>query len=492
MDEILIRVTPHDTCVAVLRNHALFSLYTANARAQSLVGNIYQGRVLKVLPGMQAAFIDLGFQPAGFLPLKALGGCSPLVTTEGKSPVIQDYLVDGQAVMVQVVKDPIGNKGFQLSTMITLAGRYVIYRPYEVISKVSIPGSIADSAERMRLIDLMEAIVGDADQRYLMRSAAVGVTARALQEDIAYLQQRWHDIQAMRTQCQPRNCIAAELSLPLRALRDLVTSDTAHVLVDCHKTFVTLGDFAQRYMPEILPKIDYYADLTPIFDRDNVAFDIQRAMQRSVTLPSGGAVVFDTTEAMTTIDVNTATAVGVHRQGETMRQTNLEAASEIARQFRIRNTSGMIVIDFINMIDKTHRVQVREALRLALSEDPIETTIGDFSASGLLEVTRKRMQGTLSQHTQMPCIVCHGQGYMPRPETICHDIVKMVLRYAAEADHPVGYHILADKTVVDCFLDPTLGLREMVEDKIQHALTIEVSSFCNREKFEITPMVRHA
>jgi len=491
MDEILIRVTPHDTCVAVLRNHALFALYTANARAQSLVGNIYQGRVLKVLPGMQIAFIDLGFQPAGFLPLKALGGCVPLVATEGKSPVIQDYLVDSQAVMVQVVKDPIGNKGAQLSTMITLTGRYVIYRPYEAISKVSISGSIADSAERARLIDLMETI-GGADQRYLMRSAAAGVTARALQEDITYLQQRWKDIQVMRVQCQPRNCIAAELILPLRALRDWATLDTAQVLVDCQKTFATLCDCAQRYMPEILPKIDYYADLTPIFDRDNVAFDIQRAMQRSVTLPSGGAVVFDTTEAMTTIDVNTATAVGVHRQGETMRQTNLEAVSEIARQFRIRNTSGMIVIDFINMLDKTHRVEVREALRLALLEDPVETTIGDFSAAGLLEVTRKRMQGTLSQHTQMPCIVCHGQGYMPRPETICHDIVKMVLRYAAEADHPVGYHILADKTVVDCFLDPTLGLREMVEDKIQHALTIEVSSFCNREKFEITPMVRHA
>ncbi|MDQ3206757.1 MAG: ribonuclease G [Pseudomonadota bacterium] len=440
-EELLVNVTPRETRVAVVENGMLQELHIERGWSRGVVGNIYKGRVQRVMPGMQAAFIDVGLERAAFLHAADIIKPVPVGQVEAdEAPLpptptrpIAELLRDGQEIIVQVVKDPIGTKGARLTTQVSIPSRYLVLLPRTRL--VGVSARIEDESERQRLKTHVAALSAAAGGHgYIVRTNAEGESEEALAEDVAYLGRAWALIEETSKSARVGERVYEDLSLPLRAVRDLMRRDVEKVKVDSRETCDRLRAFAAQYMPGLDEKIEHYAGARPIFDLYGVEDEIQRALAKQVPLKSGGYLVIDQTEAMTTVDVNTGSFLGQRNLEETVYRTNLEAAQSVARQLRLRNLGGIIIIDFIDMTDVEHRRQVLRQLEKGLGRDHAKTTVYDFSPLGLVEMTRKRTTESLERQLSEPCHECGGRGMVKTPETVIHEIFRDIVRQVRQFD----------------------------------------------------------
>lgn len=486
-DEILINVTPRETRVAVLESGVLQELFVERVNKRGLVGNIYKGRVSRVLPGMQAAFVDIGLDRAAFLHAADIWFPQRNDEVVGESYLregISTLCSEGQDIVVQVVKDPIGTKGARLTTHISIPSRYLVFVPG--MDCVGVSQRIESETERNRLREAIrstEHVAGG----IIVRTAAEGASATALHEDLVFLRRLWASI-CERARTQPVKTILYEdLPLMMRCLRDLVVDTVEKVRIDSQETYQRVCNFAEQFVPAITGRIEFYTESDPLFDLYGVEDEIQKILERKVPLKSGGHLVIDQTEAMTTIDVNTGAFVGHRNLEETIFKTNLEAAVSIARQLRLRNLGGIIIIDFIDMLEEEHKRQVLRTLEKALERDHAKSHISGLSSLGLLEMTRKRTRESLSHILCEPCPICHGRGFVKAVETVAYEIFREIIREARQFD-PEQFLVLASQEVVDLLMeDESSSLAELV-DFIRRPIKLQVESFYTQEQFDVVLM----
>jgi ribonuclease G len=457
-----------------------------DSHTQNLAGNIYKGRVLKILPGMQAAFVDIGHERTAFLHVSdllpapaAAGGAN------GASP-INERLREGEEVVVQVVKDPLGTKGARLTMQLTLPARYLVYMPYS--RHIGISQKIGDDAERERLRNLVRSAMEEGDEGgYILRTLAETVDDFEIRKDIRYLRRLWLACQERIKAAAAGTPIHEELPLAIRAMRDLVRDQVEKIRIDSREIFGKARDFAREFVPEVFERIEHYPGERPIFDLYSVEDEIQKALERKVPLKSGGYVIFDQTEAMTTIDVNTGAYVGRKNFEETLFKTNLEAAQAIARQLRLRNLGGMIIIDFIDMAEVEHKRQVLRALERALARDRTKVYMTEMSPLGLVELTRKRTRESLEHILCEPCPVCQGRGMVKSAQTVCYEIFREILREARQygADQ---YLVLAAQPVVDLLMDEEAGGLMMLQEFIGKPIHLKVEPLYTQEQYDVVLM----
>ncbi|MGH8705627.1 MAG: ribonuclease G [Burkholderiales bacterium] len=487
-EEILVNVTPQETRVAVLGTGQVQELIVERAASRGLVGNIYMGRVARVLPGMQSAFVEVGLERAAFLHVADIwelrrhaSGAAPNGAVPAKP--IEKVLAEGQPVLAQVVKDPIGTKGARLSTQISIAGRLLVYLPHD--SHIGISQRIEDEAGRQLLRErLRELMPAEEKGGFILRTLAEGAGEDELRADIEYLRNLWRDIHERSRGAQPPQLLYQDLSLAERVLRDMVSGDTARVVVDSRENFQKLDAFAATYMPRVRSKLEHYTGERPLLDLYNVEPEIEKALSRRVGLKSGGTLVIDQTEAMTTIDVNTGGFVGQRNFDDTVFKTNLEAAQAIARQLRLRNLGGIIIIDFIDMDSEEHRAAVLEEFRRALARDRTRMTVNGFTALGLVEMTRKRTRESLAHVLCEPCPTCAGRGEVKTARTVCYEILREVLR-EARAFPAKEFRVLASQPVCDLFLEEESAALAMLSDFIGRPVSMQVESSYTQEQFDI-------
>lgn len=485
-EELLVHVTPQETQVSLVDNGTLQEFYIERASRQGLVGNIYLGKVLRVLPGMQSAFVDIGLGRAAFLHVSDILVCAPELMTDSSDealPDIGEVLQVGQVLPVQIVKDPIGQKGARLTTSLSLASRYLVFMPS--LSRVGISHRIEEEGERERL----EAIVSGfaTEGGWIVRTAAESVPAEALQENRDYLNRLWDTLQSRLAKGQAGDCIFEDLPLSLRAMRDLVAPSTERIRVDQQTAFQKMQAFAEDFMPQALSKLEHYQKDSPLSERYQIDEAIKRALQRKVGLKSGGHLVIDQREALTTIDVNTGAFVGRRSLDETIFKTNLEAADEIARQLRVRNLGGIIIIDFIDMSDPNHRAQVLNTFEHALAADHVKTTISGVSDLGLVEMTRKRTRESLEQQLCEVCPTCQGRGTIKTVETICLDIMRDIL-HLSRRHNPQGFLVLAAESVVDRILSDESAMVADLADAVKCSVQFQAEPEYGQENFDVVLM----
>ncbi|MGF1547743.1 MAG: ribonuclease G [Thiotrichales bacterium] len=485
-NEVLMNVTPQETRVAQLEHGVLQEVAIERTRRRGLVGNIFKGKVCRVLPGMEAAFVDIGLDKAAFLH------ASDVIPTmlEEEAPVerprsISSLLQQGQEVLVQVVKDPLGTKGARLTTNITIPSRYLVLMPRG--SNIGISTRIEEAAERERLRQIVNALRGHQEFGFILRTAAEGVAEQELTQDVEFLQRVWNKVRERETTAKAGTCIYADLPLVKRTLRDTVGGGCERVLIDSRETFLALQEFAEAYVPEMVDRLVLYTGERPIFDLYGVEDEILRALDRKVVLKSGGYLIFDQTESMTTIDVNTGGFVGSRNLEETIFKTNLEAAQAIARQLRLRNLGGIIIIDFIDMVESDHRRQVLRALEKALEKDHAKCVVCDVSPLGLVEMTRKRTRESLEHVLCEPCSNCQGRGYVKTAETVCYELFREILREARQYDAR-ELLVLASQDVVDLLLDEESSSLAELQQFINIPIKYQVEAQYGQEQFDVVPV----
>jgi len=489
-EEILINVTPLETRVGIVENGALQEVNIERQRSRGIVGNVYKGRVNRVLPGMEAAFVDFGLEKAGFLHVSDLV-VSPhvdLSENESRQFGIGDLLREGDTLLVQVTKDPIGTKGARLTTNISVPSRYLVYMPNA--SMIGISVKIEDEAERERLRNrIADCMQGQQQGGCIVRTAAEGVEEDELQRDINFLCTLWESVQEQAEQDSTEFPIVLEdLPLALRVLRDMVDENTDRVKIDSRETYEKSIRFARKYFPDIPCQIEHYPGDRPIFDLYNIDDEIQAALGRRVSLKSGGYLIIDQTEAMTTVDINTGGFVGHHNLEETIFKTNLEAAQAIARQLRLRNLGGIIIIDFIDMSDEEHKKQVLKALEKALEKDHAKTHVCEVSQLGLVEMTRKRTRESLEHTLCETCTCCEGRGSHKTAETVCYEIFREILRESRQYDESTQMLVLANQTVVDRLLDEDAANLAELESFIKIPVKLQVEQFYLQENYDVIPV----
>jgi ribonuclease G len=466
--EILINASTHEARAAVVENGVLQEVFLERASRRGLISNIYKGRVSRVLPGMQAAFIEIGLERTAFLhasdifdPRHADTGIEPPHTEN-----IRALVSEGNEILVQVVKDPLGTKGARLTTYITLPSRYLVYMPQS--RGVGVSARVEDESERNRLrAAVLAGLEPDENAGYIVRTAAEDAQPEALLGDMVYLRKLWEFVKYTGLRTQPGNLVHADLPLHLRTLRDLMRPDVDRVLVDQADAHREMQEFARTFMPDAIARLELYNEARPLFELHHVEEEIQKALDRKVSLKSGGYVIIDQTEAMTTVDVNTGAFVGHRNLEETIFRTNLEAAVTIARQLRLRNLGGIIIIDFIDMEEPEHRRQVIQALERALSDDHVKTNISSVSPLGLVEMTRKRTRESLEHVLCEPCPTCEGRGFVKSAETVCYEVFREIVRQARQFDCQ-QLMVLAHQDVIERLLDEessALGELELVTGK---------------------------
>lgn len=477
--EILMNVTPTETRVAVVENGVLQEIFIERTNHLGIVGNIYQGKVVRVLPGMQAAFVDIGLERTAFIHAGELGG-------DANTPINQ-LLHEGQHVVVQVTKDPISSKGARLTSELSIPSRYLVYMPKT--EHIGVSQRIEDEAERERLKALVSKCLedegfADLGAGYILRTAAEGVGEEEILADIRYLHRLWRKLEERIKECSTPTMIYSELPLSLRSLRDYVRPEVSKVLVDSRETYQKVEGFVQQYIPEIERLIEYYHGPRPVFELYSVEDEIQRALEQKVPLKSGGYLVIDQTEAMTTIDVNTGGFVGRKNLEETIFKTNLEAATAIGRQLRLRNLGGIIILDFIDMTNTEHQRQVLRMLEKVLEKDHTKTKISGVSGLGLVEMTRKRTRESLEQMLMESCPHCDGRGSVKTAETTCYEIFRELLR--EERAYGAGtYLILASQAVVDRLLDEDGNALADLEAFIGKAIKLQVEDQYVQDQYDI-------
>ncbi|GJM08633.1 MAG: ribonuclease G [Lysobacteraceae bacterium] len=450
-EEILINVTPRETRVAVVESGMLQEVHIERPERRHYLGNVYVGTVSRVLPGMQAAFVDIGLERAAFLHANDINVLADETGEEQDTPPISDMLRAGQRVVVQVIKDPLGTKGARLTTQISLPSRYLVLLPNNDMLGVST--RIEDEEERERLKDLVRSSQPDGDQcGYIVRTNAEGVDAQDLGRDMDYLHRLWRVVSQRASERDKVKEIYEDLALPLRAVRDLLHSGVEKIRIDSHEWYQRTEEFVAKFIPQAADTLELYTGERPIFDLYGVEDEIQRALKRHVPLKSGGHLVIDQTEAMTTIDVNTGAYVGHRNLEETIYKTNLEAAQAIARQLRLRNLGGIIILDFIDMTDEEHRRQLLRTLAKNLERDHARTKMSDISSLGLIEMTRKRTTESLEHILCEPCANCNGRGAIKTADTVCFEIFREILRSVRQFDAD-RLMVLASPLVVQKILD---------------------------------------
>lgn len=450
-EEILINVTPQETRVAVIEQGVVQELHIERSSSLGLVGNIYRGEVCRVLPGMQSAFVEIGLQRAAFLHAADILECTANNTNSEKEKTIQEVLHEGQPLIVQVIKEPIGSKGARLTTQISIAGRFLVYLPQQ--DHIGVSQRIEDEAERELLRDrLIKLLPEDRRGGYIMRTMSETATDEELLADVNYLQKVWSNIQAASLDAASRSLIFQDLNLPMRVLRDVVNEQTDRVLVDSRETYQKLLSFAEHYVTGALDQLEHYQGEQPLFDMHNVENEIKKAMSRKVEMKSGGYLIIDQTEALTTVDVNTGSYVSGRSLSDTIFKTNLEASQCIALQLRLRNLGGIIIIDFIDMDEDGQHAAVLEELQKAVAKDRAHTGVHGFSALGLVEMTRKRTRESLAHILCEPCPACQGSGELKTAQTVCYEIFRELLRHARQFSAR-EFRVLASQEVIDLLMD---------------------------------------
>ena len=490
-EEILINVTPRETRVAVVENGMLQELHIERGWSRGVVGNIYKGKVQRVMPGMQAAFVDVGLERTAFLhandvqrPLPAREGeVIDVIPAPAALPPISELLREGQEIVVQVVKDPIGSKGARLTTQLSIPSRYLVLLPQSRV--VGVSARIEDEVERTRLKSLVCELAAPAgNPGYIVRTNAEGQPAEALAEDIAYLSRAWALVEQQVRETSVGACVYEDLTLPMRAVRDLMRRDVEKVKVDSRETCERLRAFAAQYMPGLAEKIEHYAGARPVFDLYGVEDEIKRALEKQVPLKSGGYLVIDQTEAMTTVDVNTGSFLGQRNLEETVYRTNLEAAQAVARQLRLRNLGGIIIIDFIDMHDPEHRRQVLRTLEKSLAKDHAKTTVYDFSPLGLVEMTRKRTVESLERQLCEPCHECGGRGMLKTVETVTYEIFREITRAVRQFEAP-RLLVIASPNVVTRITDEESAAVAELEEFLGKSIRFQADTQYLQEQFDV-------
>lgn len=531
-EELLINVTPRETRVALIENGMLQEIFIERANKRGLVSNIFKGRVSRVLPGMQAAFVDIGLERAAFLhasdiaPAARLGADSDTTTIEAMADEpdsdrgfpraggrdtrpclnINELVTEGQELLVQVIKDPIGSKGARLTTYLSIPSRYLVYMPEA--NMVGVSQRIEDEQERVRLRgvveELMQPDVQNADavavgervtpirpnpsgDGYIVRTAAEGASGDVIRADMHFLHALWDSLGQRTRNVATPSLVHEDLPLVNRTMRELIGADVEKVRIDSFETQRRVVEFAEQFIPELASRIEHYPGERPIFDFYGVDDEIQKALERKVQLKSGGHLIIDQTEAMTTVDVNTGAYVGHRNLEETIFKTNLEATQAIARQLRLRNLGGIIIIDFIDMSSEEHKRQVLRSLEKFLGRDHTKTDISDVSPLGLVQMTRKRTRESLEQVLCMSCPTCQGSGSIQTPETVCYEIFREILREARQFDTE-KLLVLASQDVVDRLIDEESNAFAELEEFIGKPITLQVEPLYTQEQYDVVLM----
>lgn len=444
--KIVINIADHETRVALLEDGNVAELFIEQGDASDIAGNIYKGKVQRVLPGMQAAFVDIGLKQAAFIYVSDVigGNYSPIedflnnnndseegipynsyISSIRRDRPIEELITEGQEMMVQAAKAPMGSKGARLTTHISLPGRFLVLMPAS--EHIGISRRIEDDTERNRLKVIVESI-RENNFGYIVRTAAEGVQEEKLKYEMGFLNNLWESIQQKYQTAPAPYLLHKEVAISLRAVRDLLLHEAEKLVIDSRSGYESILKFLDEFMPSLKDSVELYEGLEPIFDSFNLEADISRALKKKVWLKSGGYVVIEHTEALVAIDVNTGRYVGKYNLEETILKTNLEAVKEIAYQIRLRDIGGIIIIDFIDMEKKSNQEKVFNALKEALKKDRSKTHVLPISELGLIQMTRKRIRKPLTRILCEPCFYCDGEGYLISKQTICYNIYREILR----------------------------------------------------------------
>ncbi len=483
--ELLVNVTPQETRVALVENGMLQEVFIERTRRRGLVGNIYKGVVSRVLPGMQAAFVEIGLEKAAFLHASdiAVAADDASIEQTGSGESITRLLHEGKKILVQVIKDPLGTKGARLTTHITIPSRYLVFMPEA--RTVGVSQRIEDDAERQRLREIVIGARGDENSGgVIVRTAAEGVHEEAIASDLRFLQRLWASIQERIEPAKDGDIVHEDLPLVLRVLRDISDADVEKLRIDSRETFQRVESFVDRFTPELAGKLEYYPGERPIFDLYSIDDEIQKALDRKVQLKSGGHLIIDQTEAMTTIDVNTGAYVGHRNLEETIFKTNLEAAQAIVRHLRLRNLGGIIIVDFIDMQTEEHKRQVLRALEKHIERDHANCHISEISSLGLVQMTRKRTRESLEHVLRETCPTCGGRASVKTAETVCYEIFREILREARQFDAQ-QLLVLASQEVVDLLLDEESTSLAELEAFIDKPIKFQVEALYTQEQFDV-------
>jgi ribonuclease G len=480
-DEILVNATPMETRIAIVENGILQELFIERSNHRGLIGNIYRGKVVRVLPGMQAAFVDIGLDRTAFLHATEFHR----VDTDAHD--IRSLVWEGQYVDVQIVKDPIGSKGAKITAKLSISSRYLVYMP--TLDEAGISQRIEEDNERQRLKEMVLSLKSQHFERlnghFIVRTAAESVSLEDMEADMLFLNKLWGAIKEAKPQ-DNTHLIYEDLPVYHRILRDLMCEKYDRIRVDSRETLQRMTEFSGKFSPEIEKLLEWYPGERPIFELYGIEDDIQRGLSRRVDLKSGGYLIFDQTEAMTTIDVNTGAFVGCRNLEETIFKTNLEAAMALARQLRVRNLGGIIIVDFIDMQDVNHQNQVLRTLERALAKDLTKTAISGVTELGLVQIVRKRTRESLEQMLSETCDVCQGRGMIKSLETVCYEIFRAILRESRAYNHD-AYLVLASQLVIDYLLDEESANVAEVELFIGKSIEFQLEPAYSQEIFDVIP-----
>ena len=506
--EIIINSNPREIRVALVENNQLAEIFIEHKAKKGIVGNIYQGIVTKILPGMQVAFVDIGLEKAGFLYVGDIDlidlmefesdeddsedmdlGQDEEESTAGKPSrmanrciPIQDLLKEGQEIVVQVAKNPLGTKGARITSFITLAGRHIVYMP--TVNQISVSRRIEDEAEKTRLKNLI-AEIGRPDEGYIVRTAGLGKNKEDFMPDVIFLHKLWDNLKG-RSDSQEAPCLLYEdLNLIFRSIRDLFNEDVQRLVVDSKIDYEKCIEFCSNYLPHLVDKIEVYKEAVPIFDYYGIAIEINRALGRKTWLKSGGFITIDQTEALVAIDVNTGKFVGHTDPEETILKTNLEAVKEIVYQLRLTNIGGIIIVDFIDMAKEESKEIVWNALTQELKFDRSRTNILKISDLGLVEMTRKRVRGSLSQILCDPCPYCEGRGHIKSPTTVCYEIIRALQRLVTNNLTQKNITIEVPPPVYDLLFEEETSYLEDIEKSYNIEVNVKINPKLHQEKYTI-------
>lgn len=502
--EMIFNCNDHETRIAILDSGMLSNIYIERLEEGGTIGNIYNGRVVRVLPGIQAAFVDIGLERTAFLYVADIASILDDLEFLDEEEVdtddifdlrrrlyrrdnalhIEDVIKEGQEILVQVAKEPLGNKGARLTTHISLPGRNLVYMP--TVNHVGISRRIHDEAERQRLRDIIEKMRPE-KAGFIARTVSEGKKEEELRSDLEYLTRLWANIQAQKNRTPTPGLVHAEIGIILRAIRDFYTKDVSRIVVDSKEAYAQITDFMKTFLPNSNYYLELYDKEEPIFHTFGIELDIVRALNKKVWLKSGGYIVIETTEALCAIDVNTGKYVGKRNLEETILNTNLEAVKEIAYQLRLRNIGGIIIIDFIDMDNEHHREKVFNALKEEMDKDKSKTNILKISELGLIEMTRQRTGNNLDRILCEPCPYCEGKGAVKSKATMCYEIFRELEREGSNT--PCGtLCVLANPDIANLLLEDEKNTIEKLEKNLNKKIVIRVDKSMHQENYEIVTM----